>query len=333
MLQNLIGLGINVIRRTGGFTPPPAFQDVQDERTEFLLNKARLVYDESTIQEVLTYRQSDTSDDALIEDFMRIEQPVHIIPKDYHFHRAINRTRELFRPNRILHPVSFPDLRYYKWNLPPSAEAPWSLNGFVFTPTFRSVDSESETPKLRQTWSDLLTTITRSFKWLIFGTVKVSNYLNAKMSLGMITDNRRSFHNLYDEIFIFNRNLIHRIKDGLAPFWKDGIPQPYYWNTLHARAYAVSVSEPDKIRSVFGATKLLLMAENMFIWPLQATYLNTDAGRLLWGREIMKGGWRKLFSEMFKHGAHSTYLTVDWSAFDNRLLDALLPIIHAIWRV
>jgi hypothetical protein len=148
----------------------------------------------------------------------------------------------------------------------------------------------------------------------------------------MISDNRRSFHNLYDEIFIFNRNLIHRIKDGLAPFWKDGIPQPYYWNTLHARAYAVSVSEPDKIRSVFGATKLLLMAENTFIWPLQATYLNTDAGRLLWGREIMKGGWRKLFNEMFAQGAHSTYLTVDWSAFDKRLLHELFPIIHAIWR-
>lgn len=102
---------------------------------------------------------------------------------------------------------------------------------------------------------------------------------------------------------------------------------------MHARSHVVASDEPDKIRAVFGATKLLLMVENMFIWTLQSTYLNEDdTGRLLWGRETIRGGWRKLFSEVHESGTPNSYLSLDWSQFDKRLLFELIDEVHMIWR-
>jgi len=232
----------------------------------------------------------------------------------------------MFKPSRPLHPISFPDLRYYPWNLKPNAEAPWNLPDFKFTPTFRDLDGESETPKLFEKLS-------RLSNWISDKYVTVSQYLRTKHAIGMINDSRTKFHNLYSEIFQYNRLLVHQIKEGLPPFWKDGTPVPYYWNTLHARAHVVSATEPDKIRAVFGATKLLLMVENMFIWTLQASYLNNlDLGRLLWGREIIRGGWRRLFSEVHQHGTPQTFISIDWSQFDKRLLFELIDEVHQMWR-
>jgi len=97
-------------------------------------------------------------------------------------------------------------------------------------------------------------------------------------------------------------------------------------------SHVVAADEPDKIRAVFGAPKLLLHAELMFIWPLQATYLNTKKGRMLWGNEMNRAGWRKLFQEIHKNGKPNTILGVDWSQFDKRLLHQLIKIVHNIWR-
>jgi len=330
--MNLLNLLLNVINRIGGYTPKAAFQDMQDERLDYLKTMTAQHYTEAEIDQVLSNRRSDHTDEALIADFQSFEQPHQPIPRDQYFERAVAKTTEMFRPNRTLNPVSFPDLRYYPWNLKPNAEAPWHLNGFTFTPTFRSVNDEMTTPKIQEQQSSLLQKVTRTLRWLANGTVKVSDYLSYKQSVGITKDVRTSFHNLFDEIFIFNRNLVHRIKDGLAPFWIDGKPAPYYWNTLHARAHVVGPDEPDKIRAVFGVTKLLLMVENMFIWPLQAFYLNEDTSPLLWGREIMKGGWRRLTNEAYRFGPKSCFLTLDWSQFDKRLQHELIRVVHSIWR-
>jgi hypothetical protein len=127
--------------------------------------------------------------------------------------------------------------------------------------------------------------------------------------------------------------LIHKIKDGKAPFWKDDKPAPYFWNTLFARSHVVAEGEPDKIRAVFGATWLLLQAELMFIWPLQHTYMNfPDKGKFFWGREIMRGGWKKIFREVHLHGLPNTTITADWKQFDKRLLFELIDDTHSIWR-
>jgi hypothetical protein len=295
-------------------------------RFEYVYRQARRFYTKGEVDQAATNRRSKSTPDAVIKDFQSFEQPVHIIPKDAHFWIGLNMTREMFKPNRPLHPISYPDLRYYPWNLQPSAEAPWTLPDFKFRPNYRDVDQESEIPKLRQKFEKLAFHIDPTAK------IKVPDYLRIKQSLGLIDNARPSFHNLYSEIFYINRTHIHKIKDGNKPFFKDGVPQPYYWHTLHARAHVVAKDEDDKIRAVFGTPKLVLMAENMFIWPLQATYLNTSAGKMLWGREMLKGGWKKLFRESSRLGQHNTFMTLDWSQFDKRLLFELMTHVHSIWR-
>jgi hypothetical protein len=157
----------------------------------------------------------------------------------------------MFRPKRLLKPITFPDLRYYPWTISTSAEAPYTESKY---------------------WQDRLV---------------------QKQAEGETENARSIFHNLYDEIFHINRQLVHDIKFGRQPFWnKQGEPVPYKWNYLHSRSHMVKADKPDKIRAVFGVPKLLLMVENMFIWNLQREYLNRKPGTspLLWGFETIRGG-------------------------------------------
>nr|QED42950.1 putative RdRp [Monilinia partitivirus A] len=295
-------------------------------RLDYVYRSALKFFSKEEVDQAASNRRSNTSDDAVIDDFMSFEQPVHPIPRDDNYLLALQVVKDTFHPGKLLYPVSFPDLRYYPWNIKPNAEAPWNTETFKFKPTFRNLDDESESPKLREHIEKL------SF-WISDKHIRVVDYLRLKQRFGITNSSFHSFHNLYNEIFSYNRSLVHFIKDGLTPFWQNGIPIPYYWSTLHARAHVVASDEPDKIRAVFGAPKLLLMVENMFIWPLQATYLNNDdKGRLLWGRETIKGGWKKLYNEINSKILPNTVLSLDWSQFDKRLLFELIDDVHIIWR-
>nr|QIJ70091.1 RNA-dependent RNA polymerase [Sacamano partiti-like virus] len=145
-------------------------------------------------------------------------------------------------------------------------------------------------------------------------------------------DGKLTFHNLYDEIFYLNRALIHQIKDKDPQFWKDGVPKPYYYHTLHGRAHLVESHEDDKIRAVFGVTKLFLFAEAMFIWPLMKELLNgkTDSP-MLWGYETIKGGWRALHSLLTSRNLN-TFISADWSGFDRTVRHEIITDIHNIIR-
>jgi hypothetical protein len=294
----------------------------QTFRNEWLARHMRKFYSEGDLQQVLTNRRSDGSDEGVINHFFKADQPYHPIPLDQHTDNAIAWTTEAFRPNRILHPVSFPDLRYYPTTLNVSAEAPWTNSNFTFSPVNRNVDAESELPKLDE-YEQEIDTIKK---------VTPFTYLRLRQSQDKATNSKLTYHNLYNQIFILNRYLVHLIGTGSKQFWNGLTALPYYWLVLHMRTHVVGQDEPDKVRAVFGCPKLLLMVELMFLWPLQATFLNTDAGRMLWGREIIRGGWRKLFTEAHTNGPPNSILSADWSQFDNRLLHQLIRIVHRIWR-
>jgi len=305
------------------FKPSQGQYDMTN-RNEWLARQIRRFYSEEEVQQVFTNRRSDITDDGVMKYFFKGNQPLHFIPEDHHTERAINWTFEKFKPNRPLNPISFPDLRYYPTTLSVSAEAPWTTTDFRFTPTGRNIDHESDQPKLSQ-FVDRLPIGTR---------MPIKAYLQQKQRMGLIDDDRAKFHNLYNEIFVHNRTLVHQISTLHPRFWINKVvPKPYYWNTLHARSHVVAQDEPDKVRAVFGATKLLLQVELMFIWPLQASYLNTGAGQMLWGREIIRGGWKRMFNELHKNGPPNTVISADWSEFDSRLLHQLMRIVHhRIWR-
>jgi transposase InsO family protein len=294
------------------------------KRDEMLLRKIRHHFDETTVQRLLRYRRSEGNDAAVIADFMNNEQPIHYIDRDWHYQRALRVVREQMQPRKTLHPVSYPDLRAYHWTLNVSAEAPWTDPEFTFVPNdLRNIDLETGKPRVNEELPKLV-----KFK----NKIRVPPYLKWKQELDVIKDNTPTFHNLYNEIFVYNRGLIHKIKAGDPEFWDGDIPIPYQYLKLHLRTHVVDEDKPDKVRAVFGSPKLLIMAENMFIWPLLATYQNNPhLGRMFWGREIGKGGWSNLIKEFHSH-RRSTYISMDWSGFDRRLLHELIDDVHDIWK-
>jgi len=162
------------------------------------------------------------------------------------------------------------------------------------------------------------------------------NYVRKKQSKGLVDNPSVTFHNLYDEIFIDNRWLIHKIKAGHKDFFSsDGTPKPFGTSFLHTRAHLVRSDEDDKNRAVFGVPKLLLMAEQMFIWNLQRCYLNAEPGKypMLWGFETIRGGWKKLYRYIYsKNPNFATALGADWSGFDRYALHEVIDDVHNIWR-
>jgi hypothetical protein len=270
-------------------------QALSELRRDIVLKAMFKFYPEHVVNEVRSHRRSDSTPEAVIADFERTEQPPVNVVKDYHYKRALKVVTKAFKPDEPYKPVAFPDLRYYPWNLPVSAEAPYSTS-----PAWKG-------------------------------------YVAKKYSLGMIPSTAMTFNNLYDELFHINRQHIHRIKDGRYPFFeRDGTPRPYYYTHLHARAHVVGPNDEDKIRAVFGVPKLLLFAENMFIWPMQADLQNRKPkdSPLLWGSEIMRGGWKQLRNLVINktEGKFRTILSADWSQFDRRALFSIIDDVHTMWE-
>jgi len=266
-----------------------------DMRRKIVLKAMYKNYDPTFVEEVKAQRRSDSSNEALIDDFMKTEQPEVHVNKDSHYLRALKVMTAAFKPKVLYKPVSFPDLRYYPWRQNVSAEVPYARNP----------------------------------KWIAS--------LAKKFRDGEIDNASTTFRNLFDEIFWINRTLVHKIKDGSSTFFEsDGTPRPYYWVNLHARAHVVGPDDDDKIRAVFGVPKLLLMVENMFIWPMQADLLNRDSKHspLLWGCEIMRGGWKRIRNlvDIKTRGKFNSVLCADWSQFDRRALFSIIDDVHSIWK-
>jgi len=128
--------------------------------------------------------------------------------------------------------------------------------------------------------------------------------------MGLIDNLRITFHNLYNEIFVHNREKVHRIKDGI---YKDRQGNDLrYWNQGHSRSHLVEADQDEKIKMIYGVPKLLIMVEYMFIWPLLAHLTNSPDTPMLWGFETLKGGWYAKYNWFgSKHANCRTYLALD----------------------
>jgi hypothetical protein len=264
----------------------------RQKRVGKIVKKALYMFAPDIAEEVIHgYYRSDGSDEAAEKNFLDTDQPYHDVPRDIHYRRALRVVRRLFKPSRVLKPISFPDLRYYPWTISTSAEAPY----------------------------------TNMPSWI--------EHIKDKQRLGETDDSKVTFHNLYNEIFHINRKHVHLIKRKMRPFWKNGLPQPYYWSSLHTRAHLRRKDQEPKNRAVFGVTKLLLMVENMFLWNLQKEYLNRNVqSPMLWGYETIRGGWYKLVRDLSKDGTRNSFISADWSEFDVRALHEVIDDVHDIWR-
>lgn len=129
--------------------------------------------------------------------------------------------------------------------------------------------------------------------------------------LGYIDNAKMSFRNLYNPIFTYCRQYIHRVKDGL--------PVDLHPISLHVKPALVRSDEPDKVRTVFGVPKPVIFAEAMFFWPLFSHYFSSPNSPLLWNYETLNGGWYRLNNEWHtKFKEFQPIFNLDWSEFDMR---------------
>jgi hypothetical protein len=74
------------------------------------------------------YRRSSANPEAAETFFKRYDVENFSIVKDEHYWHAMDIVTEWFKPDKLIHPVHFTDLRWYPWKLSTSAERPFSVN-------------------------------------------------------------------------------------------------------------------------------------------------------------------------------------------------------------
>jgi hypothetical protein len=143
--------------------------------------------------------------------------------------------------------------------------------------------------------------------------------LRLRKEAGLIRNAKPSFANLYTDIFLHARKLLHNVKEGLISHYPDNIQ-------LHVKPALVESDQPDKVRTVWGIPKYFIFSEAMWFWPLFSHYFSIKQSPLLWNYETLNGGWNRLNSEYLAQ-FKPTYpvINTDWSEFDMR-------VYFSVWR-
>jgi hypothetical protein len=145
---------------------------------------------------------------------------------------------------------------------------------------------------------------------------------------GLLTDARMSFHNLKNVVFIRVRRFLHQIKRGQITNIRHLLPIM----KIHVKP-ALTAPDEIKIRVIFGVSKMHVLPQAMFFWPLFRYYIDTHDSPMLWGFETILGGMQKLHALMSIPRLYfRTYVTVDWSGFDLRALHSMCRDIFKQWR-
>jgi hypothetical protein len=288
----------------------PYYLEVVDHALTRYLNSDEFQFIKSN------FRRSPWSSEALDKDIEKLNSEEHTVIKDEHYWKAIAKTREIFSPKETLFPVHFSDLRHYPWELSTNVGAP-----FNSSPSWQSFVKHKVNPDytVPTEYKDKFT----DFKHRrdLFEEAHPGTHLDA-------VDERMTKHNLYTEIFMINRTHIHDIKNG-----KTQTPQGHdfrFWNIAFARQHLVESDEENKVRLVFGAPWLLLMAECMFIWPFMASLLSRgEHSPMLWGFETMLGGWSRIYSWVHRTLVLGSVFLLDWSGFDRFARHTVIRDIHS----
>lgn len=262
------------------------------------------------------FRRSPWSSDALNRDLEKLNSPEHDVVKDEHYWKAIRKVHNLYKPDRTLYPVHFADLRHYPWELSTNVGAPFNSSKAWQTYVKHKNNPDFKVPDVyKEKFTDF------RHRRDLFEEAHPGIHLDT-------VDDRMTKHNLYTEVFMINRTHIHDIKNG-----KTKTPQGHdfrYWNTAFARQHLVKADEDDKVRLVFGAPWLLLMAECMFIWPFMVSLLSKgERSPMLWGYETLLGGWSRLYAWVTRVIALGCVVMLDWSGFDRYARHTVIRDIHA----
>jgi hypothetical protein len=178
---------------------------------------------------------------------------------------------------------------------------------------------------------------TKHYPWPLSSSVErpfsvdptVRKYVKEKCIAREIVDEKMSFHNTFEYVYNALRHPVHRIKNGEC-FTGDLTKDFLYPITAHFRpGLGKPGSTAIKNRLVWGVSKLFLIAECMFMYPLFDNYLRHGTTPMLWHYETILGGSTKLHNEVTPQISRTqvTVITADWSEFDRRVPFELIEMV------
>jgi hypothetical protein len=251
-------------------------------------------YSPEVVEQVKQQRRSIVNDSALIEDFEKTEQPQVNLKRDYHYRRALKVMTKAFKPKEPYKPVAYPDLRYYPWHLPVSAEAPYKGSPKWAAYLARKFQ-EGQIPNSSATFRNLFDELFWVNRHL------VHKIKDADPAFFEADGTPRPYYwvNLHARAHVVGPDDDDKIR---AVF---GVPKLL----LFVENMFIWPMQADLLNR------------------------NPEDSPMMWGNEIMRGGWKRLRNLINRktRGQYSTILSADWSQFDRRALFAIIDDVHEIW--
>nr|CAH2618746.1 RNA-dependent RNA polymerase [Cannabis sativa partitivirus]CAI5383860.1 RNA-dependent RNA polymerase [Cannabis sativa partitivirus] len=307
------------LEHVGNFTLPSGLLRVNDvaiSNHKATLDHAFSKYLYSHEIELITkdYRRSDIDYDSILTDFFAGDVEPFEIPFDEHVENGLQCMADAFRPPRRCRPAHILDVQQgypYKWNV--NAEPPFSTDEYFLSK--------------RKTFGEFI----RLHEYEHIDKADFfRRHPNPESHDLLRTIVPPKFGYLKSMIFSWTRRWHHIIKSGFTE--STGLQTTgYFYNRfifpmlLHTKTAIVKKNDPNKMRTIWGASKPWIIAETMFYWEYIAWIkLNPGATPMLWGFETFTGGWFRLNHLLFCGFIKESFLTLDWLRFDKRAYFTLL---------
>nr|ATS94413.1 RNA-dependent RNA polymerase [Podosphaera prunicola partitivirus 3] len=264
-------------------------------------------------------RRSDVTLEAILDDFFANDVPDHKIPFDEHVENGLNAMADAFRPPKLARPCHINDVEHhypYKWNV--NAEPPFSTDKYFLSNRHLFGDFYNST---NNTWDKYIDPLDMERRY----SHRIEKVLN------QVTPPKFGF--MKNAVFSWTRRWHHVIKDGFTN--TAGLDSSVYLRDryifpmlLHTKTAIVKKDDPNKMRTIWGCSKVWIIADTMLWWEYVAwAKLNTGASPMLWGYETFTGGWLRLNAALMSSYYRHSFLTIDWKRFDKR---AYFPLIQRI---
>lgn len=264
-------------------------------------------------------RRSDVTPDAILADFFDNDIEHHVIPYDEHLEYGLNCMHDAFKPPRPARPCHINDVEHhypYKWSV--NAEAPFSTDEYFL--------------KNRHTFGDFYNQQTKTWDKHV-DPIDMDRRYSHRIDkvLDQVTPAKFGF--MKGAIFSWTRRWHHIIKDGFTN--TAGLSSSAYIRNrfifpmlLHTKTAIVKKDDPNKMRTIWGCSKIWIIADTMLWWEYIAwAKLNVGSTPMLWGYETFTGGWLRLNAELFSSYIKHSFVTIDWKRFDKRAYFALIKLI------
>jgi hypothetical protein len=324
-LSNLFSRVLNLTRNTnfefvGSYHTQPSIPQVNQiaidnhKQTLRISMKQFLTSDEFNLI-VDGYKRTSLDPSTITEDFFSGDIEQHHEPQDIHAQLAIEKgltsMANAFRPPAPARPVHLYDVQWhypYKWQV--NAEAPFSTEKFFLNKRKKFEDFYD---RLSKTWKHYINPLDALRR---YGPDPSPDTLN------QVTPPK--FGYMRHIIFSFVHSWLHiiksRFRDNAGYTHSNFFRQRFLFPMqLHIKTAVVKSDQPNKLRTIWGASKLWIIAETMLYWEYIAWMkLNRGASPMLWGYETFTGGWFRLNAELFTSYCRNSIVTIDWSRFDKR---------------